>query len=174
MIKFNFRPAPIFIPGILIGALLVNLFSCSSQPSKSLAQASGEPIKGSDLLKTEITEKNQPSSLDIDYYLERDRYRLSFQNKAGHISVEKYHDGKVIEKGEIDGNKYSSLVEKTAKLMKTFKNESNLKLPCLNPFVISIVLENKAEHVKGCRSRDDGNLSKLIREGEFLLYSKNL
>ncbi len=140
--------------------------SCSNLPKTPLPQSG-------DSADAELAKKSKNSSLEIEYLLERDRYRLFFQSQGDRVSIESYHDGKIIEKGEIDSTKYSLFLKKAMEAIKTFKNESNGSPPCLSPFVVTLKFEKKAEQVRGCRSRDHGSLSKLIREGEFLLYSKN-
>ena len=152
--------------------MLGTIVACSSPSSKIAPQPATEnqPPSLREAMQSKTLEE---SILDIEYFLERDRYRLSFKSTGEHASIELYHDGKITQKAEINPTQCVNFLKKTTDAMKAFQTESSNPLPCLNPFIVTLRSEKVTNQVKGCRSRDNGNLSKLIREGEFLLYSKN-
>ncbi len=143
------------------------LLSCSSSKTRSIPQDGDQQESSSN-----SSQSNQESLLEIDYSLDRDRYRLSFKTFGNRTTIESYHDGKLVEKTEIDRERFSPFLKKAVQSMDTFRGELKTHAPCLNPFLVKLRVDGKLEQVSGCRSNDAGYLSKLIREGEFLLYSK--
>jgi hypothetical protein len=42
---------------------------------------------------------------------------------------------------------------------------------CRTPYTITVRVGTETQTLQGCRGEDDGGLSRLVRDGEFLLYS---
>ncbi len=117
---------------------------------------------------------NPPSSqVDIEYSLGRDQYRLTFETHGDTVLAKSYRDKKIVENGPINSQKFPDFLKKVSETMGTLKGEKTQGLSCQSPFTVTLKLAGQVQIVKGCRSNDQGHFSKLIRDGEFLMYSKN-
>jgi hypothetical protein len=146
--------------------------SCSSpSPAPPPDLASNPQAVGIDL--SDCLNHYQKSSIDIEYVFDRDKYRLTFKPIGDQIFGKSTHDGKLIQEAKIQPNRYQEFLKKTAETISGLKTKGVPPSPCYGPFSLTLKIESKIEQVNGCRSQDPGSLSRLIREGEFLLYSKS-
>jgi hypothetical protein len=112
--------------------------------------------------------------VDIQYILGRDHYRLLIRAQGNQIVANTYLDKEILEEGAIDSTRYPAFLEKADSFVSQYQGPS---LPpqelCRNPFLVTVRIGSDTKTARGCRSKDGGALSKLVRDGEFLLYSKN-
>lgn len=155
----------IFITFISIAATVSGCSHTSQKPEQTQDQALSLATR-------------TPSKIEIEYTRERDCFRMQVLHEKeypwGEISV----NHRTIEKGQVDLEGYDAYLKKVSRFISTF-NKSDSSTASLNhcriPFLVRIQYRDQAESARGCRiSNDthDANLSKLIRDGEFLLYSK--
>lgn len=112
------------------------------------------------------------SGIDISYVLGHAHRRLLVQTKDNQIVAQSYLEHQILKESEIDREHYADFLKKA----KTFV-ENPQRLPanqdlCRSPFTVTLRIGKDLKVVNGCRSTDEGALSHLLRDGEFLLYSK--
>ena len=113
--------------------------------------------------------KNQ---IDIQYTLgRRDHYRFYAMDEGDTAKASTYLNRQILDEGAIDRNQFENFLKKVLQYVQESPKATNG--PCRSPFTIQVKIENKVSSASGCRSDDHGRLSRLIQEGEFLLYSKN-
>ncbi|MBI2711771.1 MAG: hypothetical protein HYX41_02745 [Bdellovibrio sp.] len=135
------------------------IFACTT-PAKSRLEESSGPVQLGN------------SSVSIEYILGRDHYRFTARSEETRVTGTTYLDKQLLKKGEIDQQRYPGFFTRASEIVDNLSRAPASDTFCRNPFIITIKAQEKTRTARGCRSSDDGALSKLIREGEFLLYSK--
>ena len=150
---------------IALGALLFFGVACSTPV---IQQREPQEVKG--------------SSLEISYFLGHSRYRIQMTEDLTGVSANASTDGKVLGDVRVDREKYLEFKSKIFAFMQS--SSGNKRSPaeadpdCRNPFTItlsdSVAIESSRTHkLVACRSGDDATIGRLIRDGEFLIYSRN-
>ncbi len=162
----------------LLLMLLVFMEGCASHPPQ--IQSKTQPIsaepKNAPAVLTQ--EKILDSSIEITYILGDNHYRFKAESKLGNIQGRNFIDERLIKENTIDPNRYGEFLQKAQGLLsETNTSPRNREpvsyAPCRTPFSIHLRLGKNLQNSHGCRSSDKGTqLSHLIREAEFLLYSK--
>jgi hypothetical protein len=115
--------------------------------------------------------------VEIEYVLGRDHYHFEALARGAQVTATSTINRRVLDQGLISSNRYPEFLQKASHfIQQTQKNPSQQlaqQQGCRTPFVVTVKTQTDTQMVKGCRSTDDGALSRLIRDGEFLLYSKN-
>jgi hypothetical protein len=120
---------------------------------------------------------NDVSSVEIEYALGHYQHRFTADGHAGNAQVTTYLERNIVEQALVDPAKYASFVAKDIAFSEKPKRAPTEEAECRSPFKVVIKTgEKNTEKTytsQGCRSSDnDGALSRLVRDGEFLLFSK--
>ncbi len=116
------------------------------------------------------------SGIDISYVLGHNHRRFVTTATNQTIIAQTLLDRQILKESPIDKDRYVQFLKKAwafvnqpSRLPAAHKNSD---LPCRAPYIVTIRIQKDVHTASGCRSTDPGNLSKLIKDGEFLLYSK--
>ncbi len=117
------------------------------------------------------------SSVDIIYTLGHNQHRFTAESHSGKFVARTFLDKKLLDENAVDSLNYYDFVHKASNFMGDRRrvasvNNAESLASCRAPYTVVIRLSGDAKTYQGCRSIDDGNLSRLVRDGEFLLYSK--
>lgn len=162
------RDHPLFLllkTAFILGSCLIQ--SCSSTPKHP--STGPDQDHGADQWKSQV----ENSSIDIQYTLGRDHHRFVAIAQQNGVTGNTYLEKQVLESGQIKQEKYSDFLKKALSFVQTVQKNAATPMPCRSSFTIKVRLGSDTQTARGCRSSDDGSLSKLVRDGEFLLYSKN-
>jgi hypothetical protein len=123
-----------------------------------------------------ITDAHE-TSFDIAYSLGRHgEHRLtgsaSATGASGAPHIATYSESEVVDEGPVNAQRYRNFLEKIVHFTQNPARVPAQDRDCRAPYVITLKIDGKTYTSKGCRVDDAGDLAKLIREGEFLLYSK--
>ena len=115
------------------------------------------------------------SSFEITYYLgEHGQHRLAGFSTHSSPQLAAYLERSVIEERTVRSDQYDDYFSKIVDFAQRTQRAPSQNYECRAPFAIVAKIDGKTYSSKGCRtSKDDSSFSKLLREGEFLLYSKN-
>lgn len=148
-----------------VAGILLLVMSCST-PLKptSPSDAQVDPIP---LIKPD-------SQVDIRYSLGHDHYFLVASAKGGEARAHFSLDKRVVHESPVDYLQYEQYLKRASGVVESLqKTPIQISSSCRSPFTITILIGNHTQTAQGCRSNDHGSLSRLVKEGEFLLYSKN-
>jgi hypothetical protein len=116
--------------------------------------------------------KEADSSIDITYVQGHDRFRFAAESRNEQAVAKSIQEQRVVKETEVDRKEYLEFLDHVSKFVAAPK----LPAPgeaCRAPFTVSVRIGNDTQQIHGCRSTDDGALGRLVRRGEFLLYSQN-
>jgi hypothetical protein len=148
---------------------------CAVHPPKAdPASALADPARLSD------------SSVDINYVLGHAHRRFMAQGKDSSFKGQTFLDRKLLKENDIDQGHYSTFLGKATQFIATphrLPAEQNKDAiasssaaptedSCRCPFTVTVRIGADTQSVHGCRAADDGALSHLVRDGEFLLFSR--
>lgn len=141
-----------------LSLLLIQNSGCSHSPSIQ---------SGMDLLSL-----NQ-SKIEISYELRHSHRRFVAEQTESQITGQTYLDQQIVTQGVIDPIAYRELFKKTSEFIEKSQKGSNQNdFPCRGPFFITLNLNKESQTLKGCRTQDEGTLSRLIKEAELLLNTR--
>jgi len=161
-------------PFALVVGLLLSYTACitpkppqAPESKKTTATTANTPLS-----------KNSPelldSSIDIQYVLGHDHYRFFAAAEGNTIVGNTALNKQILEKGTMSQNRYPDYFKKVSHFIHEMKKLTSDDLEsCRTPFTIIVKVGQNTQTAHGCRSTDGGALSRLVRDGEFLLYSKN-
>lgn len=146
------------------------LLGCKTSPT-----APHDPIASQqDTLPVRIAKSElQESTIDIQYSLGKDRYRFIAVADGRQVTGNTFLNKQVLEKRQIDEKRYPDFLKKVSQFIHDVQRTPAQAASCKNPFTISVKIGTLIHKVKGCRSTDGGALSRLVRDGEYLLFSHN-
>jgi hypothetical protein len=129
------------------------------------------------IVPTSDISANTVSSVEIEYSLGHYQHRFTANGVPGKAQVTTYLERDVVEHASVDPLKYESFVAKAIAFSQKPKRAPTEEAECRSPFNVVIKTGEKSTEKtytsQGCRSSDDeGALSRLVRDGEFLLFSK--
>jgi hypothetical protein len=112
------------------------------------------------------------SSVDIQYILGKDHYRFLAEAKGDLARANTFLDKQSLDQGVVDPSQYSDFLKKAWGFIS--QSPSPEQPMCKTPFTVTVKIKEEIHVARGCRGTDNGALSKLVKDGEFLLlYSKN-
>ncbi|HAR41958.1 MAG TPA: hypothetical protein DCS07_04900 [Bdellovibrionales bacterium] len=115
------------------------------------------------------------SSVEISYILGHSKYRIRMVEHLNGVNAHSSSDGKVLGDGRVDRVKYSEFKLKVSEFMRTARAlkrvPAEVEGVCRNPFTVTLA-DTALDTLIGCRGGGDLGIGRLIREGEFLIYSK--
>lgn len=148
-----------FLLPILLGAFL-SASGCSSHSIK--------PDRPSEEVATA-----QATQVEISYSLGHNQHRFTAQGSLQKAEVTTYFEQDIVEQANVDSSKYLSFVSKAVAFAQKPHRTPAQTEECRSPFKVTVKIDEKTYTSDGCRFNDEGSLSRLVRDGEFLLYSKN-
>ncbi len=114
--------------------------------------------------------------VDIVYILGHDLHRFIATSRIDGASAQALEDHQVLEDNKVDPKRYAEFYEKALAFVKaprrTVASASQKAENCRNTFTVVVKDGEQSWTESGCRSTDDGAFSRLVRDGQFLLYSK--
>jgi hypothetical protein len=157
---------PLIITKFLLVLALSLLAGCAGKAVAPSAESSATPALSM-------------TAIDISYTLERSQYRITtHEDDSGKIHVLSTLDGETLQKSVVDPQHFQAFAAKT---LEFFAVTSDHRAPaqaksCHGPYHVAVV-QVQAQTTsllerQGCRNTDNGALSRLVRQGEILLYSK--
>jgi len=146
-----------------VGTLLLAFFAlcgCSTHPVARDATSD-------EVAHAEITQ------VEISYVLGHNQHRFTAQSAAQKAEVTTYLEKDIVQQANVDSAKYLSFVSKVVSFAQKPHRTPAQADECRSPFSVTVKIDGKTYTSDGCRFSDEGSLSRLVRDGEFLLYSKN-
>ena len=140
----------------IIVAFAVLVSGCATSPPA----ASPSPPPASD----------EASAVEISYFLGHASHRFVAEASGSGAVARSFLDRSILREGEVEKARYLEFLAKASKFV-----ESPARAPaesCRNPFTVTVRIGAMTRTTQGCRATDERGLSRLVREGEFLLYSK--
>lgn len=110
------------------------------------------------------------STVDISYVLGHSRRRLVTWARNDGFGGQMLMDHQILREKEIDQSHYSEFFGKAEGFVRTPRRKL-AEDKCRTPFTVTIRIGSETQSLQGCRGSDDGALSHLVRDGEFLIYS---
>jgi hypothetical protein len=156
---------------ITITLMLCATFACSTAHKNASDSYSDDPTKA-------IASAHE-ISFEIGYSLGNHGHHRLAGSLGGDNSwsdqdprVATYLEREVIDEGAVRSEKYRHFVEKIFSFTQTPQRTLSQEGDCRSPFSITLKIDGKTYTSKGCRTSGEGSFGALVREGEFLLYSK--
>ena len=153
-------------------AMLVALIAAASGCSTSRPQADAGVGPPSDAPSHAAL---SDSSIDISYVLGHSHRRFVAWGKKEVSGGQTLLDHQVLRESTIDHARYSDFLAKAEQFVNTpRRHPADQGAPdetCRTPFTVTLRIGSDTQIMQGCRGEDDGALSHLVRDGEFLLYS---
>ena len=154
----------------LLVIISLSATGCSSVPKNP---EGGSPDSGKMVWAPEDAIKS--SKVRISYVLGHTHYEFIMESQEGQCQAQLFADRKLLKEAAVDSARYADFLGKAAAYLGT--GASSQRTPssqasCRTPYTVTISVSSKSRSDHGCRGHGEGGLSRLIREGEFLLYSK--
>lgn len=120
-----------------------------------------------------ITPQNANNSrIEIDYVLGHNRYKYVAIGGAQAAKISSYHNDKELESKKISVQKYQVFADQLESAIRS-SPAGVIDESCRTPYYIRITIGEDVHKTSGCRSADaEGKIGRLLKEGEFLLYSE--
>ena len=151
---------------------------CSTHPPKPDASsgASHSAVQEPDA-------KLSDSAVDIAYVLGHSHRRFRAWAKNKNCNGQTFYDRQVTRESAIDESHYAEFLDQVAQFINASHRKPAGKSPekspeqnpeevCRTPFKISMRIGSETKELQGCRDNDERTLGHLVRNGEFLLFSK--
>jgi len=122
----------------------------------------------------------QSTQVEISYVLGHNQHRFTGQSssqgnsqgRSQKAEVTTYFEKDIVQQADVDSSKYLGFVTKVVAFAQTPHRIPAQSDECRSPFSVTVKIDEKTYTSDGCRFSDEGGLSRLVRDGEFLLYSK--
>ncbi|MNJ94882.1 hypothetical protein D3C87_125850 [compost metagenome] len=123
--------------------------------------------------KPMINSENLDSSqVEISYVLGHTHYKYMAVAGKHNAEVSSLRDDRVLEKKSIPLARYQDFAGKVEKMLQSSATPAPDE-SCRTPYKIQVTAGKKVRTGSGCRTSDvEGKVGRLIKEGEFLLYSE--
>jgi hypothetical protein len=120
------------------------------------------------------------SSVDITYVLGHAHRRFAAHAKDTTYMAQSFFDHQILKENVIDPKHYADFLNKASQFISTPHrvpaDQTAVALAeeeaCRAPFTVTVRVGSETKSTRGCRVTDDGALSHLVRDGEFLLFSR--
>jgi hypothetical protein len=139
---------------VAVTLLLFALAGCSSTPPKK----NPEPV-----------DPGSVSSVEINYVRGHNEHRLIATLKGEAAVAQTFLDRQVLAESTIDPGKYMGFLHQAAEFLKVPRRSPD-HFPCRTPFTVTVRIGTDTQVTSGCLGADEGALSHLVRDGEFLLH----
>lgn len=136
------------------------LCACSTPLPTQTLQVPDEPVK------------TKYSTFEINYSLGgHGGHRLAGEvDGHGNAHLTQYLEDQIVDKGQVSQEGYERFFTQLTSFTK--KSQRTISQECRSPFYIILKTPDKTYTSKGCRTAEDLSFAKLVRDAEFLLYSK--
>ena len=136
--------------------------------------ATAPPHSSNSLPTAAAISQAHETSFDIAYDLGgHGEHRLTGSSPAaGAPHVATFLEREVVDEAFINAGSYARYLEKIVLFTQKPQRVPSQEVDCRAPYWITLKIDGKTFTSKGCRVGDGGEFAKLVREGEFLLYSK--
>ena len=139
------------------------LSGCATHPP----QADGSRA-GDDADRAALTD----SSIDISYVLGHSHRRLVVWAGKDGLGGQTLLDHQILRESPVERGRYAQFLAKVEQFLNAPRRKpADNDDSCRTPFTITVRVGTETKIVQGCRGEDDGALSHLVRDGEFLLFS---
>ncbi|MBC7385079.1 MAG: hypothetical protein H7301_02820 [Cryobacterium sp.] len=156
------KNASILNPQVFLPLLLLGFFGCSSTEKNWVP---------SEVSRDDLRE----SSVEVRYTLAQNNYRLQVAAVNGEVNGYNGVNEQPIERQKIRSVSYLNFLKKASSILDSLKKKmKNEEIKdCKTPFLLTVQRSGEPlEKIAGCRSHDsEGQVGRLIQEGEFLFYS---
>ncbi|MCM2276499.1 MAG: hypothetical protein NDJ89_00290 [Oligoflexia bacterium] len=114
------------------------------------------------------------SQVEINYTLGHNvPRRMLIEAKDREILASTFVDHRKLAEERIESPRYPEFLQKASDFIAKMTRVPASEGPgCRTPFTITVRVKASIQKLQGCRMSEDGGLSRLVKEGEFLLYSK--
>lgn len=153
------------IPLLALLATAAALSGCASTSHRS----SSSNAAGSELERAE-------SSIEIRYVLGHETRRLVALRSSERIEAKSFIGSDLLKGGSISEESFTRFLSRAETMMKEHGSRKPASGDCGNPFSIQLRAQGQSLALNGCRAQDpelSAAVSRLIREGELLVFSKN-
>jgi hypothetical protein len=143
---------------ILATLLAALLGGCASQP-----------------YQPQVLPLRNETSIEITYLLGHHERRFVAASKGDLASAQTFAERSVLEFGAVDHDKYETFYKRALDFIHTGRTGQRTvanTVTCRSPYTVIVRNGPDTWSENGCRSTDEGGFGRLIRDGEFLLYSK--
>jgi hypothetical protein len=153
---------------VLLGLCLAGT-GCATHPP--------QPEPGAVLSEAELTRAAlADSSIDISYVLGHSHRRFVAWAKKESFGGQTLVDHQVLRESGIERAHYSEFFGKAEQFVSAPRRHladqpAASEEACRTPFTVTVRVGTDTKTLQGCRGADEGALSHLVRDGEFLLYS---
>jgi hypothetical protein len=152
----------------LLAASLLFAAACAHPPPLPGAPPSSAPGGGASAVQGWDN-----SSIDLTYELGHIRRRLLAEAQPDRVVGQSFYEHQVLKESKIDSGRYQSFLRRSLEFIQTQQRVPAAQMEqCKNPFVLRVRVGAETRVHQGCRTTDDSSCGLLVREGEFLLYSK--
>jgi hypothetical protein len=137
---------------------LTALSACSTSPAQRI---SGETLPLSS------------SSVEIVYVLGHNQRKLLLSGQPQGAKAKAFLDQTLLNEAMVDLQRYGDFLRKALLFVSRNDRAPAMQAPCRAPFTVTVRIAAETHGSSGCRFSDEGMaLSRLVKDGEFLLYSK--
>lgn len=113
------------------------------------------------------------SEVEINYGLGHTHRKLLIRAQGTEINGKTLVDQQILRENKVETSRYQDFFRKTSEFFEKYQRTPAADLAsCRMPFTLTLRVGIQSRALKGCRSGEDGALGRLVRDGEFLLYSK--
>lgn len=116
------------------------------------------------------------SAIEIVYRLGHTHRRLWLESKADQAQGRNFLDRNLLQESRIEPARYKEFLSKASELIARMseraRHPAQADPECRNPVTLTVRIGVETRKWETCRTRDEGALSRLIRDGEFLLVAR--
>jgi hypothetical protein len=157
------KSVSLFIFTSILGATLSAMFSACSHTPVQTAQTSSEAQDWSH------------ASVDIHYVLRHSDRRITLEADEKGVHGKSLMDGAQLKQCQIDATRYLDFITKVRNFISQRRTiastaSSQISPDCRAPYTITLKNQKDTMQIQGCRIQDEGAFSRLVQEGEFLIY----
>ncbi len=116
------------------------------------------------------TPEEGDSNIEITYVLGHNRYKFCAAATESMAAGQTFIEREKLQDSKIDLAKYTAFLKRVSEF--SALPQRTPAAFCRSPFTIAVRIGKRKEVLSGCRTGNEAELSKIIQEGEFLLYSK--
>lgn len=161
------------IPKISFLLLPLLFGACASR------QVAPSPAPGATQLPTQTTSAEKPgpsqSRVEISYVLGHVRRKFIVNAGKDQVWAVTYLEDQILEQGRLDPQQYGKFLsdahEIASQLQSTPRAPATEGGACRSPFKLTVESDGKVQSAQGCREPGHTGISRLVRKGEFLLFS---
>ena len=137
-------------------ALLLITSACSSAPKTETPPPAGPSI--------------DESSVEIHFVRGHNNHRLFVSMRGDAAVAQSFFEHQMLSESMIDHDRYMGFLAQACDFLKVPHGAATEASPCRTPFTVTVRMGTETRAASGCVGSDEGALSHLVRDGEFLLH----